>query len=361
MQCENKEKIISELRDEIEVVLSVKDEITQDEINNFKEEFPMITEEEIRKEISKLTKDEKYIQKCSEEIDDVKKYKIKENSGNQEDTSLNDTIRIDRNKIKDAILKLKNEESYNNKDTEIDEDIKIKEIKELNEVPYGVKEVEYIEPGRLPENIKVIRGEVKYNQLSIDWDWPYGVHRVMILYRNDKFPAKVDDSSAVKIAVEKNCGETIGQFIIHKIKDESYYFCVFPIIETDGEITYLEGKKRLIVSKAPNEIFYTLNVKKRLFGGIKTISIIFSTSVEEANMPPTVLIDKKGNIPVLKSDGEEIYKFDYIKLSKDESVEVELPVNIIKKNTYIKLFLDDERNSSMFRIIPPEKKELYFK
>lgn len=350
MNYDSKEKAISELEDEIDVVLSIKDEITQDEIDNFKESFPMLTEKEIREEISKLTQDEKYIEEYSEEVEDVKEYKIGagEIRGNQEKANLEDTIRIDSNKIKTAISKP-------------DEDIKIKDVIEEDEVEVEKKEEEYLEPGRTPENIKVIRGEVKYNQLSIDWDWPYGVKSVLILYRNDKFPAKPNDSSAVKITVEKNYGETVGQFTIHKVKEENYYFCVFPIVKTGDDINYLEGKKRLIVSKEPSEVFYNLKVKKRLLGGIKAVSIIFRTSSKEINLVPTVLVAKKGNLPVFKSDGEEIYKFDYIKLSKDEFVEVEVPIDIIKKNTYVKLFLEDEGNSSLFRILPPGKKELYFK
>lgn len=350
MNCDNKEKAISELEDEIDVVLSIKDEVTQDEIDNFKEAFPMLTEEEIRKEISKLTQDEKYIEEYSKEEDDVKEYKIGEKNITlkQEESDLEDTIRIDSNKIRTAISKP-------------DEDIKIKEVIDEAEVELEEKEVECLEPGRSPENVKVIRGEVKYNQLSIDWDWPYGVQRVLVLYRNDKFPVKPNDSSAVKITVEKNYGETVGQFTIHKVKEENYYFCVFPVIKVGDEVSYLEGKKRLIVSKEPSEISYNLKVKKRLFGGIKAVSIIFRTSAEEVNLVPTVLVAKKGNLPVFKSDGEEIYKFDYMKLNKDEVVEVEVSTDIIKKNTYVKLFLEDEGNSSLFRIIPPGKKELYFK
>lgn len=350
MNCDNKEKEINELQDEIDVVLSIKDEVTQDEIDNFKEAFPMLTEEEIRKEISKLTKDEKYIDEYSEEEVDVKEYKIGESKiiEQQEKTDLNDTIRIDSNEIKTAISKP-------------EEDIKIKEVIEEDEVEVEEKEEEHFEPDRVPETIKVIRGEVRYNQLSIDWDWPYGIKEVLVLYKNDKFPAKPNDSSAVKITVEKNYGETVGQFTIHKVKEENYYFCVFPVIKAGDEVSYLEGKKRLIVSKAPSEVSYSLKVKKTLFGGIKAVSIIFRTSAEEINFAPTVLVAKKGNLPVFKSDGEEIYKLDYMKLSKDEGVEVEVPIDILKKNTYVKLFLEDEGNSSLFRILPPEKKKLYFK
>lgn len=353
---DNKEKAISELEDEIDVVLSIKDGVTRDEIDNFKEAFPMLTEEEIRKEISKLTQDQKYIEEYSEEVDDVKEYKIGDSKliEKQEKADLEDTIRIDAIKIKTDI-------------PEPDCDVKVKEVIEEDEVEFDGKEVEleekeeYLETDKSPENIKVIRGEVKYNQLSIDWDWPYGVQRVLVLYRNDKFPAKPNDSGAVKIAVEKNYGETVGQFTIHKVREENYYFCVFPVIKVGDDVNYLEGKKRLIVCKEPSEVCYNLKVKKRLLGGIKAASIIFKTSAEEINLVPTILVAKKGNLPVFKSDGEEIYKFDYIKLSKDEFIEMEIPIDILKKNTYVKLFLEDERNSSLFRILPPEKKELYFK
>lgn len=355
LNYDNKEKAISELEDEIDVVLSIKDEVTQDEIDNFKEAFPMLTEEEIRKEISKLTQDQKYIEEYSEEVDDVKEYKIGDSKliEKQEKADLEDTIRIDAIKIKTPI-------------SDLDCDVKVKEAIDEDEVELEEKEVEFeeeenIEIDKAPENIKVIRGEVKYNQLSIDWDWPYGVQRVLVLYRNDKFPAKPNDSGAAKIVVEKNYGETVGQFTIHKVREENYYFCVLPVIKVGDDVNYLEGKKRLIVCKEPSEVSYNLKVKKRLLGGIKAASIILKTSAEEINLVPTVLVAKKGNLPVFKSDGEEVYKFDYIKLSKNEFVEVEIPIDILKKNTYVKLFLEDERNSSLFRILPPEKKELYFK
>lgn len=449
MSYENKEKAISELKSEIDVVLSIKDDITQDEIDNFKEEFPMLTEGEIRDEISKLSQDENYVKEYSKKIDDIKEVKtedalqelddikiykigdkfkeidkLKENEeeiddvkifniGNSieesdevkeyilgkksenENIDLGNTIRFDGEKVKEAVLKYRNEEisseSKNSEDIEINDAILISAIKDVEE-SFGIDKLkiedkidvdevkvmdemvspeqieeeeekyeEPEEPGRLPENIKVIRGEVRYNQLSIDWDWPYGVHKVLILYRNDKFPLKVNDSGAVKLTVEKKYGESVGQFTIRKVKEENYYFSVFPIIEKDGEVTYLEGKKRLVVSKAPSEVFYNIKVRRRLFGEIKSVSVIFSTSAAEANIPPTVLVAKRGNIPVFKSDGEEIYKIDYIKIDRDETAEVEIPLDVIKRDMYVKLFLEDEGNSSLFRIIPPHKKKLYFK
>lgn len=362
LESENREKAINELNDEIEVVLSVKDEVTEEEISNFKEEFPMLKEEDIRKAISKITGDAKYIDDFSEEKEEVKLHEAEEkeeikvyslkNDEEKEEYNLGDTISFDRSKLKEALKSLESASELGIKETENNS---------AEEKPKVVEAAKHYEYKGKPENIKVIRGEVKYSQLSIDWDWPYGVEKVLILYRNDKFPTKISDSGAVRLIVERNYGELVGQYSIHKVKEENYYFCVFPMLEENGDIIYLDGRKRLVVCKEPAEVFYNIKVKKSLFGAVKAVKIIFSSTAKEINIPPTVLISKRGSIPVFKADGEELCNFDFIKLSKDETAEIELPLEAVKKNMYVKLFLEDEGNSSMFRIIPPEKKQLYFK
>lgn len=323
LDLNEREQAIKDIEEEIDVVLSIKEYVSQEEIESLAESFKVLTEKDIRELLVKIT-------------------------GN--------SIYIDNWKYDNKITE-KNEDSKNEDITEESENI-IEEKVIIEEKI--VADITNIQPKVNAENITFIREEVKYNQLCIEWDWPIGIYKVLVCYRNDKFPLKPEDKDCNKILVEKHLEEKIGEFIINKLKEESYYFWIFPIINEDGNIKYLQGKKRLVVNKAIVEICYELKVKKSLLGTVKSVKILLKTNEEEVTLPPTVLVAKKGSVPIYKSDGNEVYKFDYIKIGKASSGEIDIPVDRISKNTYVKLFIEDEKSSGLFRIMPPKKEQMLY-
>ncbi|MBC8061338.1 MAG: hypothetical protein H7Y18_11840 [Clostridiaceae bacterium] len=313
MDLDERELALNDIREEINIVLSIKNFISEEEMKSFREGFPMFTEMEIREQLVEITGDSSY---------------------------------IDNYDFQEEILQ-SNEKVIKN--TCVLEQSEITETLDANKVEENLK----------AENITVIREEVKYNQLCIEWDWPVGVNKALVCYRNDKFPLKPEEKDCYKFTVEKGFQEKTGEFIINKLKDESYYFWVFPIIFENGDMKYLEGKKRLVVNKAVGQIYYELKVKKNLLRQVKSVKILLKTNEEELTLPPTVLVAKKGSVPIFKSDGNEIYRLDYTVIGKAKSVEIEVPQESIIKNTYIKLFIEDEKSSTLFRIIPPKKEQMY--
>ena len=340
LNLNEREQAIKDIEEEIDVVLSIKDFISEEEIKNFTEGFKALSERDIREVLVKITGDLTYIDNYKDE---------NEITPNNEDNK-NENI-VEEQKVFE-------EEKV------VIEDNKLLEENVMIVISNTSPEVEEIRPisediSLMAEDIRVIREEVRYNQLCIEWDWPNGVNKVLVCYKNDKFPIKPEDKECNKFTVEKQLGEKTGEFIINKLKEESYYFWVFPIVNENGNIKYLEGKKRLVVNKAVGEIYYELKVKKSLLGAVKSVKVFLKTDVEELTLPPTVLIAKKGSVPIFKSDGNEICRFDYTKIGKDMSVEIEVPLDKISKNTYVKLFIEDEKSSGLFRLIPPHKEKMY--
>lgn len=383
MELNKKEQALNDIKEEISVVLSIKDSISEDEIQNFKEEFPNLTEKEIREQIAELTGDSSYIkdfngqtqvlptitdENVNVESDEIEKNnndisanekEINDNDANSDETGDND--KIDNLEHMETEITASDEENKEKCSSEFKkEDEKNESETEVNAEAEGNIANENEFNNAEPENITIIREEVKYNQLSLEWDWPIGINKVLVCYRNDRFPLKPEDKEAYKTIVERRADDKFGEFIINKLKEESYYFYVFPIINKD-EKKYLEGKKRLIVNKPVTEIYYEIRKKKNLFGKVSSAKIILKTNGEEISIPPITILARVGNIPILKNDGYDILSSDYIKISKNLPGEIDLPLDKIGKNTYIKLFLKDEKNSELYRLIPPKMGDLYFK
>ena len=226
LDINKKEQAILDIKEEINVVLSIKDHISEEEIKNLTEGFKALNERDIRELLVNITGDSIYIENFKEENEIAKKEEVIE----------------EKPLVKEKII------------------IKLPDTK----------------PKANSENISVIREEVRYNQLCIEWDWPVLIEKVMVCYRNDKFPSKPEDKDSNKFIVEKRMEEKTGEFIINKLKEESYYFWVFPIINEATNIKYLQGKKRLVVNKAVEEINYEFKVKKSLFGVVKSVKIILN-------------------------------------------------------------------------------------
>ncbi|MDP4146951.1 MAG: hypothetical protein Q8936_21175 [Bacillota bacterium] len=362
MDEDQKLKEFNELEEEIETILSVKDELSDDEIDNLAGEFNSLSELEIREKISLITGDKSYLdfqvnnseyiteKKDEEHIDEllevkeVLKLKELQQSGKIDEVNTESELQYDKDE-KNSICN--------------DELIEIKdEVLEAKDNPI-TQEPEEIE--EQPENISVIRGDIQYNQLSLQWNWPKGISKVVVGYRLDKFPKYADEEMSTCSIVERRGNEIEGEFIINKVEQGNYYFSIFPVVQEAGRTKYLEGKHRLIVNKPVIEIYYDLKIKRNLLGKIKSMQIEFRTEEKEVNLPPTVLIAKVGNLPIQKSDGESICRLDSVVLSNSKPNTVELPLDNFMKNMYVKLFMLDDNNGKLFRIISPAREKLMFK
>ncbi|MEW9097069.1 MAG: hypothetical protein AB2417_18485 [Clostridiaceae bacterium] len=419
---EEKQSQLIELIDELEIIFSVKDNISNEEIHNFIDKFNLLSEYDIRKRISEITGDDTYINN----VEDI-------HINNTEDIHINNTEDIHINNIentqqftlpigleRDHDKESKEVESsscknninkeYNNVDKEhnsinkecskvdegcssvneecsnIDEgysninqecvNVEEEEKEELHKdqeelhkdeeslhgaIVEAVEEKIYsFNENSIPE-VLFIRGETKYGQLSIEWGWPDEIEEVLICHRMDKFPTGPRDLSSTQCEIKRCYEDKIGSYTISKASQGDFYFCVYTKVNFNGKILYSQGQKRLVVNKEPSEIFYEIKIKKNIFGKVKSAQIVVWSKEKEVNLPQLTLVGKVGNMPLQKSDGESIVNIDYESITKDKSIDIELPNDKIRGNMYVKLFFNDDTNSRLFRIVSPAKERLYFK
>ncbi|MBC2580435.1 hypothetical protein [Clostridium sp. DJ247] len=390
---EEKQRELEELTDEVDIILSVKDNISQEEIHNFVNKFSLLSEYDIREKIEEITGDHVYTQEFinkvnedtsnitigikdsfknehinSETRDDPKSdnyedHLITEESKEEKDNKNNNydqDIQKESDKIREA-AKIEHSQVHNSNFTE-----KVLEQAELehesNESLEQIQNIEVItfDKDNIPE-VSFVKAELKYGQLSLEWGWPAGINKILLCYRMDRFPVGSTDSCASQILIKRENGLEIGDYTVNKVIEGNYYFCIYTLVEYQGKILFSEGQRRLVVNKVPEEIFYEVKRKRNLLGKLKVLELTLSTSSKEINLPQLVLIGRIGNMPLQKSDGESLFSTDYQTLTKDKTISFNLPIENIGKNTYVKLFFLDDSNSKVYRIISPAKESLYFK
>ncbi|WP_333858960.1 hypothetical protein [Clostridium sp.] len=328
---DKKQDELEELSNEVDIILSYKDVISKEEINNFVNKFSLLSEYDIREKISELTGNNIYIQEFNNKV-------IKEESENIE-------------KIKD--VEKENTESVYTISEELSEEKMCKD-KPLN------NQEKVFDINNIPE-VSFIRAEVKYGQLSLEWGWPRGIEKVMLCYRMDKFPLNSRDSSCCRILMERKGSSTIGDYTMEKVLERNYYFSIYTLVEQGEKVIFSQGQRRLVVNKIPEEIFYEIKIKRNILGKLKTAELVLSTDKKEINIPPLVLVGRVGNMPLQKSQGESLVTTDYETLTKDENLFFSIPAGSIGRNMYVKLFFMEDENSKRYRIISPAKDKLYFK
>ncbi|MGH4138180.1 hypothetical protein [Clostridium sp.] len=335
---------INDLVEEIEIILSIKDEISDEEINNFVDSFTSLTESEVREKIAEITDDDEYL------IDEVK---IEE-------------------QLDEKQINIQNKASEETEITEIETIIEHSQIKKEQQVEqismYKIEESkEKSKPtvealNALLTDIVAIAGEVKHNQLFLQWQWPEKANRVKVVYRGDSFSKSAEDSSAIASVIKREKDEVAGIFVIDKIVEGNYYFTIYVMTEINGQSFYSTGKRRLMVNRMPIEIYYDLKIKRSLLGKLKSAEIIFSMDGDdEIKLPAITAIGKRGNMPIQKSDGDDMCTFNGVVITKNKLSVFDFPIEAIQNNMYIKLFVMNDKESARYRIISPAREKLYFK
>lgn len=380
---DGKQRELEELTEEMEIILSVKDDISYEEICNLVNKFSLLSEYDIRKKIEELTGDHTYIQefinKVNEETSNVptklqeKQNSLDMNSGasnasesnSYEEDLVDEESDMDKDVTDSLDLEIKKEsdripETIDKEEIEVDNSNFSSEIAEKYEPQTENVEKIIFDEDNIPE-VSFVKAEIKYSQLSLEWGWPDGVDKVILCYRMDKFPVGPKDSSASQVSIKRENGLENGDYIIQKVIEGNYYFSIYTYVEQEGKMLFSNGQRRLVVNKAPSEVFYEIKIKKSLLGKLKAAELAFYTKTKEINLPQFVLVGRVGNMPLQKSDGEAVFTTDYQTITKDKGININLPIEKIGKNMYVKLFFLDDSNSKVYRIVSPAKEKLYFK
>lgn len=254
-----KNKEINDLKEEIEIILSIKDKISDEEINNFVDSFPSLTESEVREKIAEITDDDEYL---IEEVNIEEQIDEKHKNTQYMDTEIAKTA--------DVVTEIETITEHSKIKKEQAEQIMMNKIEECK-----VKSKPTAEAlSSMLTDIAAIVGEVKHNQLLLQWKWPEKANMVKVVYRGDGFAKSAEDSLALSSVIKREKDETTGVFVMDKIVEGNYYFTIYVTAEINGQFFYSTGKRRLMVNRKPIEIYYDLKIKRSLLGKLKSAEII---------------------------------------------------------------------------------------
>jgi hypothetical protein len=201
-----------------------------------------------------------------------------------------------------------------------------------------------------------LHGQVSYNQLYLEWDWPAGAQQALVAYRHDKYPQHYQDSEAMCQYISKSIYAEASAFVIHQPANNNYYFTVFIMAGESEKAIYSKGTSCCVAKSGYQEIFYEIKTKKGLLGKRYALQLILKTEGHNITMPQAVLVTKVGDLPLRRADGQIIYTVPEIHIQK--KMVINIPYQESQKNSYIKLFLTDRTKEQNYRLVAPKKNKL---
>lgn len=334
-----------DLDEEIDIILSIKNKISEDEIVAFTKKYRLYTQEEIRTRISLLSGES-----CPQ---DISNYAFDQSGLPAPGT---DKIAIRQEKDGEVEKTEDLSEKYG-QEKEVSYEAR-GEVQQTDVNLRGGREVE--SETAVPEIIG-LAGEVKYNQLSLHWQWPENIQRALILYRPDCFPDEPDDTVAARQLISRVQHDRRAEFTLARTEERAYYFTIFSVIIAGDKMKFSKGRYFTILNSGCKEIIYDIKSHKSLFGKLRKLELVFHGSGHEIELPEIAVVKKGGTLPLSITDGEIIERYDNLVIPPKKGLTVSINIDKIDKASYIKVFLIDESKRKIYRIIAPPMEALYMK
>jgi ribosomal protein L40E len=215
--------------------------------------------------------------------------------------------------------------------------------------------------------VSQLRGQINYNKLYLEWDWPPGTRQVLVAYSHNNYPSDPNDSLATRQQVTRHAYDKDSAFVISKPQHRDYYFSVFVAAGEGDQVIYSSGEHCFVANSGYQEIFYQIKLKKGLFGifgifgifgKVKSIQLILTSRNGNISMPEAVLVKKIGNPPLRRAEGSVIYAIAANTVIGKKPLVISIPHHESQKNSYAKLFLTDKKDEQRCRLVQPNQNKL---
>jgi hypothetical protein len=202
-----------------------------------------------------------------------------------------------------------------------------------------------------------LKGYINSGRLYLEWDWPAGANKVLIMYGNNAFPTLQNDSDAVKKTFHRNEYLRNSGFVLRSVEEKDYYFSVHVSAGEGETLLYSAGSRCMVNNTGHVELYYEIHLGKNFLGKIKFADLKLYTKEGSYKLPEAVLIKKVKNLPLRKSDGIKIMEVKSTQVGT-YPVNIEIPDRELQKGAYVKLFFKNDAQHQRYRIIPPSRDKL---
>ena len=207
------------------------------------------------------------------------------------------------------------------------------------------------------DEVANLKGSINSGKLYMEWDWPAGAQKVLIMYNNRAFPTRPDEENAAKKTFTRVEYLKHSGFVLRSIEEKDYYFTIFVAAGEGRSVIFSAGKQCLITNTGHVELYYDIHLNKSLLGKVKSAQLRVYTKGKKIKIPRTVLVKKLNNLPLRKTDGIQILSAAAVDVSEIPAA-IDIPDREIHKAAYVKLFFEDDAYHQRFRIMPPSKDKL---
>ncbi|MGB8345684.1 MAG: hypothetical protein WCD86_12430, partial [Ktedonobacteraceae bacterium] len=191
--------------------------------------------------------------------------------------------------------------------------------------------------------------------LRLTWLWPSKCYEVCVFYSDKGWPQPLHGREP-GISVTLAGYEAAGHFDLHAPPNQHYYIVVVPIIAAEGGPVATRGAR--VEGDLIPQISIQYEIKNPRFG-YKQRTLHLYTPKTPVMIPATLVLLYRNDIrPLHKNDGRLLYQITGpIEMSLPERL-FPLPDTRFPRNTYAKLFLEDDSLNTLVIIYHPDERKL---
>ncbi len=187
-------------------------------------------------------------------------------------------------------------------------------------------------------------------EIYVNFTWPRGIDRAMIVYRLDDYPSGVDDSLANKIESSKLQYEANEGIVVNNLVEGTYFAEVYTYFEKGTHRVYSEGVRLELNNEPQKEVFYSFKYKKTgLFSKKYKLEMTIETEAS-CVFPAFSIISKYKSVPLKRGDGEPIVAVEG-QTQINQTKTLEFDVNNLKPETRLKAFFLNDKDYKAFKMV----------
>lgn len=177
-------------------------------------------------------------------------------------------------------------------------------------------------------------------------EWPEECNSLKVAWKNKSYPKSSTDKEAEKLICTKRLYKETETIVIKNVKQQDYYISIFG--KLSGDKGYAPPVNAVFTNKPKIVISYKLVVKKGLMGKIKDVSLEFTNSEREFQLPELYIYKNAGYLPPNMSAGEKIEEVGQSDEKSDCHV-IDLGKDF-SENEYIRAFLKNNQDEAFFEL-----------
>ncbi len=190
--------------------------------------------------------------------------------------------------------------------------------------------------------------------LRLQWTWPGNCQEAMVCFDSDQWPVP-GQATANAVRVSRAEYDRHGHYDIRGASGSNYYIVVAAVVRQGSEEIIAAGAR--VEAQLASKVVLTYEIKQArgLFGPKQSTLHLYART--PGHLPSLLLVSKQGRLPVTKTEGNVLLRQAGPLFVKDH-VAIPLPDTATPPRSFVKLYLEDDRDYNRVIIQHPAEDKL---